>query len=155
MRIVILFLMINSIIFAAEVQLTTDKIIVDEVNLKSRFVGNVVIIKGEDKLTADIVTIDFDKQREPLKYEANGNVSVEIIMNKKRYHANGDNLLYDVILNRYTLTKNAFLEEINTSRKIYGDTIVVDQNSGTYTVDGSLEPAKFIFQIDDKKREDR
>jgi lipopolysaccharide export system protein LptA len=143
--------MISSFVFTAEVKLTSDRAVADEANLKISFIGNVVITKEEDKLKADTVTVIFNKQQDPLKYEAAGNISIDIVMNKKRYHANGDNLLYDVLLNRYTLTKNAFLEEVDTNRKIYGDTIVVDQNNGTYTVDGSAEPVKFIFQIDDKK----
>ncbi|MDR2081623.1 MAG: lipopolysaccharide transport periplasmic protein LptA [Campylobacteraceae bacterium] len=148
---ILLFLTVAASVFAVEVKLTTDKAIVDEVNLKSMFTGHVVIVKGEDKLTADAAAVYFNKQQEPLRYEANGNVSAEITISGRRYHANGESLVYDAELNKYTLSKNAFLEEIDTGRKIYGDTISVDQNNGTYTVDGNLEPAKFIFQIDDKK----
>ncbi|MDR2790588.1 MAG: lipopolysaccharide transport periplasmic protein LptA [Campylobacteraceae bacterium] len=152
MRAVILFfLTVAASVFAVEVELTTDKIIVDEINLKSMFIGNVVIVKGADRLTADTAAVYFNKRQEPMRYEANGNVSAEIAINGKRYHASGENLLYDAAQNIYALSKNAFLEEIDTGRKIYGDMISVDQNNGAYTVDGSLEPAKFIFQIDDKR----
>jgi lipopolysaccharide export system protein LptA len=148
---ILLFLTAITSIFAVEVELTTDKAIMDEVNLKSMFIGHVVIVKGEDKLTADVATVYFNKRQKPLRYEASGNVSAEITINNRRYYASGDNLSYDAELNRYTLSKNAFLEEIDTGRKIYGDVISVDQNNGTYTVDGNAEPAKFIFQIDDKR----
>ncbi|MDR2100204.1 MAG: lipopolysaccharide transport periplasmic protein LptA [Campylobacteraceae bacterium] len=149
--VVLLFAAAVSLVFAAEFQLTTDKIIVDEINLKSTFIGNVIITKENDKLRADTATVYFNKKFDPLRYEASGNISADMTINNRRYHASGEYLSYDAEMNVYTLTKNAFLEETDTGRKIYGDMISVNQNNSTYTVDGSAQPAKFIFQIDDKK----
>jgi lipopolysaccharide transport periplasmic protein lptA len=44
------------------------------------------------------------------------------------------------------------LHEIETDKKVYGEKIMVNQNSGTYNVNsGKKEPVKFIFQVEDKK----
>jgi lipopolysaccharide export system protein LptA len=151
MRIFIILPLISAFIFAAEVQVVANKVYADEKALKSRLSGNVVITKGEDILAADTVTIDFNKDEKPLKYEAQGSVNANVTVNNKRYHISGDILTYDVTPNIYTLKGKAFLEEINTSRKVYGDIITIDQNNGAYAVDGGIEPVKFIFQIDDTK----
>ncbi|MDR0762316.1 MAG: lipopolysaccharide transport periplasmic protein LptA [Campylobacteraceae bacterium] len=151
MRVAIALLLISTFTFAVEVQIVAKKVFADEKALKSRLSDNVVIKKGDDILVADTVTIDFNKDKEPLKYEAQGSVSANVTIDDKRYHASGSILTYDVAPNKYTLKGNAFLEELNTSRKVYGDIITIDQNNGTYAVDGGTEPVKFIFQIDDAK----
>jgi lipopolysaccharide export system protein LptA len=146
--------MINAFILAEEVKVNADRFYADEKALKSRLSGNVVITKGDDVLVADVVTIDFNEKEEPLKYEARGNVSINATMNNKRYHASGNILIYDVVPNTYVLEGNAFMEDITTNRKVYGNIIMIDQNNGTYVVDGSVEPVKFVFQINDTKNKE-
>ncbi|MDR2636154.1 MAG: lipopolysaccharide transport periplasmic protein LptA [Campylobacteraceae bacterium] len=156
MRAIIILLILSACVFAAEVKITADRFHADEKALRSRFSGNVIITKGEDILTADVITIDFNEKQEPLRYEAQGSISVNVAMNGKRYHASGNTLTYDVTLNKYTLEGDAFLEDITTNRKVYGNLIMIDQNNSVYVVDGSAEPVKFIFQIDDaKSKEDK
>ena len=50
------------------------------------------------------------------------------------------------------------MREIDTDKKVFGELIEVNQNSGTYSVKGDekaakgeKKPVKFIFQVEDKK----
>ncbi|MDR1976976.1 MAG: lipopolysaccharide transport periplasmic protein LptA [Campylobacteraceae bacterium] len=156
MRIVILFLAMSSFIFAAQVEVIAKNAIMNEKELKGYLSGNVVITKDLDKLMGDKLTIEYSKKEEPFRYEMSGNIKADITMNNKRYRASGNNLVYDVKPNVYTLTGDAFLEESDTNRRVYGDMITVDQNNGTYAVNGSeQQPVRFIFQIDDTRTEIR
>ncbi|MDR0666222.1 MAG: lipopolysaccharide transport periplasmic protein LptA [Campylobacteraceae bacterium] len=152
MRFVIVLLLVGVSVFGVEVQVTAKKGFVDEKAFKSILSDNVVITKGDDILAADMAAIDFNQNKEPLKYEAQGNISANVTVNNKRYHIGGDTLTYDVTPNIYTLKGSAFLEEIDTKRKVYGDIITIDQNNGIYSVDGGEQSVKFIFQIDDTKK---
>ena len=51
----------------------------------------------------------------------------------------------------YILKGNAFLHEIDSDKKIFGDEIIVEQLKGIYNVKSKdKEPVKFIFQVEDK-----
>ena len=137
---------------AASVEVTADKFFADEVKKISIFTGNVNVKKGNDLLVADKVVIEFNKNKEPIRYTASGNASVKMKINGKRYFGKGEILIYEPQKLKYTIRKNAFLEELDTNKKVYGDNIFVDQANGHYEVDSKKDkPVKFIFQIQDKK----
>ncbi|MDR3178052.1 MAG: lipopolysaccharide transport periplasmic protein LptA [Campylobacteraceae bacterium] len=137
---------------AEEIKIDAKKSYADEANKFIEFTGNVTVVKGEDKLSADNITLYLDEKGRPLKYVASGGVFVKVLLNQKFYNAKGDVLTYETQNQKYTLKGNAFLSEVDTNRKIYGDIIEANQMNGTYSVEGrDLEPAKFIFQIEDIK----
>ncbi len=152
MKYLIYFLMIT-IVSASEVQVTADKFMANEVKGVSTFTGNVHVIKEGDDLKADKVVINFDKNKKPTLYTATGHASVKMKIKDKNYFAKGEILIYDPNLLKYTIKKNAFLQELNTDKKVYGEVIRVDQVLGYYEVDGKKnEPVKFIFKVQDKKK---
>ena len=60
-------------------------------------------------------------------------------------------LIYEPKTQIYTLKGNAFLHEIDSDKKVFGDEIIVDQLNGIYNVKSkNKEPVKFIFQVDEK-----
>lgn len=137
---------------AANVEVVAEKFFADENEQLSVFTGNVVVTKEADKLVADKLVILFNDQREPLEYKASGNAEVDMIMQDKKYFAKADTMIYEPEKNQYTLIKDAFLHEIATDKKVYGDRIVVNQNTGRYEVDSDgKEPVKFIFQVKDEQ----
>lgn len=150
MKIILLSLLFITTLFSSQVEITAKSFSADETKLTSEFIGNVNIIKESDKLTADRVLVNFNKQKQPIKYTATGNVKVKMKMNDKTYDATGHKLTYEPNENRYILLQNAFLHEIDTDKKIYGEKIEINQLTGTYKVDGNNTPVKFIFQIEDK-----
>jgi lipopolysaccharide export system protein LptA len=152
MRQILIFIAAISFGYCAQIEITADKFAADEKKLMSEFSGNVTIVKEKDTLSANAVTINFNEQKQPAKYTAFGNVSVKMFLNDKYYDAYGDKLIYEPNINKYTLEGGAFLREIDTDKKVYGEKIEVNQVEGTYSVEGkSAKPAKFIFQIEDKK----
>ena len=119
----------------------------------SIFTGNVKIKMGEDKLNADRVDVYFatDKNnaKVPLKYEATGKADFEIITKEKHYIGNGDKVIYSPQKEEYTILGNGFLQEKNDNRKVYGDTIYVNQLTGEARVKGSEQkPVKFIINVE-------
>ncbi len=144
--------MIN-FLFAEQVEIRADKFIANEIKGEGLFLGNVRIIKGEDILNAKELIVNFDKKRKPTKYTANGDVNVSIKLKGKMYFGSGDRLIYEPKTDTYKLEGNAFLEDKNTSKKVYGSKIEVNQKLGKYQVDSkSDEPVKFIFQINDGQK---
>lgn len=139
---------------AEEVQVVADKFFADEKQQITVFSGNVVVTKGQDKLVANKVIIDFDKKKQPLKYTAIGNAQINMVLNDKNYFGKASTMIYDPIKSQYTLLDKAFLHEKVTDKKVYGDRIWVDQISGRYEVDSSgSKPVKFIFKVEEKKKE--
>ncbi len=152
MRYVIFSMFVLFSLNASEVEVTANKFFADEVKKVSVFTGNVNVKKGDDRLKADKVVIEFNKNKEPIRYTASGNASVKMKINGKRYFGKGEILIYEPQKLKYTIKKNAFLEELDTNKKVYGDNIFVDQANGHYEVDSKKDkPVKFIFQIQDKK----
>ncbi|MCR4941647.1 MAG: lipopolysaccharide transport periplasmic protein LptA [Campylobacter sp.] len=138
---------------AEQVEIQADSFFADENKQISEFIGNVNIKKGEyDNLTANKVTVHFDKKRQPTKYVATGNAKFKIFMKEKHYDGSGGVLTYEPATQIYTLTQNGHLHEIDTDKHVYGDKIVVNQAKGLYNVNSDPnKPVKFIFQVEDKQ----
>lgn len=119
----------------------------------SIFTGNVKIKMGDDKLNANRVdvyfTTDKNNAKVPLKYEATGNADFEIFTADKHYIGNGDKIIYSPQKEEYTILGNGFLQEKNDDRKVYGETIYVNQLSGEARVKGSeTKPVRFMINVD-------
>ncbi|RXJ85392.1 lipopolysaccharide transport periplasmic protein LptA [Arcobacter cloacae] len=119
----------------------------------SIFTGNVKIKMGQDKLNANRVDVFFTTNKEnkkvPLRYEAIGNADFEIVTEDKHYIGNGDKIIYSPQKEEYTIIGNGFLQEKNDDRKVYGDTIFVNQLTGEAKVKGNEnKPVRFIINVD-------
>ena len=120
----------------------------------SIFTGNVKIKMGEDKLNAQRVDVFFETDKKtnnktPLRYEATGKADFEIVTKDKHYVGNGDKIIYSPQKEEYTIIGNGFIHEQNDDRKVYGDTIYVNQLSGEARVKGSEQkPVRFIINVD-------
>ena len=125
----------------------------------SIFTGDVKIKMGEDKLNAQRVDVFFETDKKtnnktPLRYEATGKADFEIVTKDKHYVGNGDKIIYSPQKEEYTIFGNGFIHEQNDDRKIYGDTIYVNQLSGEAKVKGSEnKPVKFIINVERGNKE--
>ena len=64
-----------------------------------------------------------------------------------------EKMTYEPSKSTYILEKKAFLHEIESDKKVYGDYIKADQISGQYEVDGKGKaPVKFIFKVEEQKK---
>lgn len=153
MKLFIAILSMAAFLNAQTVEVVSDKFMADEIKQVTEFTGHVVITKGTDKLVAKKVTINFDKEKQPLKYIATGSAKIDLTMNGKVYFGSAETMIYDPVQDQYTFVKNAFLHEKITNKKVYGDRIWVDQKTGRYEVDSDgKKPVKFIFKVEEKKQ---
>ena len=140
-------------LFAEQVEVTADKFFADEKKKISVFEGNVKVVKQSDKLLAQKVLIEFDDKKQPLRYIATGDAKVNMTMNEKKYYGEAEKMTYEPSKSTYILEKKAFLHEIESDKKVYGDYIKADQISGQYEVDGKGKaPVKFIFKVEEQKK---
>lgn len=140
-------------LWAAEVQVTADKFFADETKKMSVFDGNVKVIKESDKLTSKKLTIEFDDKKQPIRYIATGDAKANMLMKEKKYYAEAEKMTYEPSKSLYILEKKAFLHDIETDKKVYGEYIKVNQVSGHYEVDSKgAAPVKFIFKVEDQKK---
>ncbi|QOQ87358.1 LptA/OstA family protein [Campylobacter corcagiensis] len=146
-------------IFAEKVEVTADNFFADEVKLISVLTGNVHVKKGSyDTLDSNKITIYFDKNKQPIKYEATDNARFKILINESHYNGKGDKLTYIPAEDKYILTGNAWIEEVETKREVFGDIITISQLDGKYEVDSfrdsknkDKKPARLIFHVEEKK----
>ena len=154
-----MFLLAILPLFAEQVEVTADNFFADEIKLQSVLTGNVKVKKGSfDTLNSDKITIYFDKNKQPTKYIATGNAKFKILINESHYNGKGDILTYEPKTEIYTLKGNAWIEEVETKREVFGDIITINQLNGKYEVNSDRsskkidkKPAKLIFKIEDKK----
>lgn len=152
LRIFILFCALT-FLQAAEVHVSADKFFADENKKISIFNGNVKVVKEKDTLSAQKVTIDFDDKKQPIRYIATGDAKVNMQVNGKKYYGQAEKMTYEPSKSLYIFEKKAFLHDIESDKKVYGDYIRVDQISGHYEVDGKgKNPVKFIFKVEDEKK---
>ncbi|NLK66803.1 MAG: lipopolysaccharide transport periplasmic protein LptA [Campylobacteraceae bacterium] len=145
-------------LFAEQVVVTADNFFADEIKLESVLTGNVNVKKGSfDTLDSDKITIYFDAEKQPTKYIATGNARFKILINESHYNGKGDELTYIPNEDRYILTGNAWIEEVETKREVFGDIIRISQLDGKYEVESfrnrqapDKKPARLIFQVEDK-----
>lgn len=153
--------LIGTLICSIFLYAQTETLIIDAQNFESDdkkgisiFTGNVKMKMGEDKLNANRVDVYFvtdknNNNKVPLKYEATGKVDFEIVTADKHYIGNGDKVIYYPQKEEYTIIGNGYLQEKNDDRKVYGDTIFVNQLTGEARVKGSEQkPVKFILNVD-------
>ena len=121
---------------------------------KTRLINFFQIVLAKDEKTYHMQLVDlpgFGYARVPhsLKEEWQKNLT----MNQKKYYGEAEKMTYEPTKSLYTLEKKAFLHEIETDKKVYGDFIRANQNTGQYEVDGKgAGPVKFIFKVEDKKQ---
>ena len=152
--------LVGSLICSTLLFAQSETLIIDAQNFEaddkkgiSIFTGNVKIRMGEDKLNANRVdvffTTDKNNNKVPLKYEATGKADFEIVTKDKHYIGNGDKVVYSPQKEEYTILGNGFLQEKNDDRKVYGDTIYVNQLSGEAKVQGSEnKPVRFMINVE-------
>ncbi len=149
----LLFILNIAIAKSQSVEVTSKSFEADEMKHISKFIGDVKVVKGYDTITANKLIINFDKDKNPTEYIATGNAKFRLILNKKHYSGKANKIIYNPIKKIYHFIGNAFLQDLDSNKKIYGDDIQIDQLNGKYDVksDGK-KPVKFIFKVKDNKK---
>ncbi len=148
MRFIAFFSLFFIVLFAKEVKITAQKFEADEKKMVSIFSGNVHLQRDLDEINASILTITFDKEGKPISYEASGDLHFAISADDQFFIGSADYMIYKPKDKEYKIVGNAFIHEINTNKKLYGEKIIIDRKSGKSKILGtSTKPVKFIFSI--------
>lgn len=154
-------LLISSVMLFAQ----TDKLVIDALNFEtsdakglSTFTGNVKLVMNKDKLDSDKLEVYVKpntkgKAKEPLKYVATGNVKFKIFSKGKEYQGKGQKVIYSPKKKEYIIIGNGYLKEVIENRELFGDRIMVNQQTGAAKVSGSeKKPVRFILNIDNGEK---
>ncbi|MBX2046035.1 organic solvent tolerance protein OstA, partial [Campylobacter jejuni] len=92
-----------------------------------------------------------DKNRKPIRYEAMQNARFKIVLKGKTYKGSGDKFIYNVIKDTYEINGHAYINELGSNQKLFGDKIIVDRKANIYRVESKdQKPARFVFDLKDK-----
>ena len=162
MKLLLKLALASTLVFA---NANTEKLIIDAKNFEtddkkgiSIFTGNVKLKMAKDRLTANKLEVYMKpkaqgKNLEPLKYIATGNVSFTIFSNGKHYKGKGNKVIYDPKKLEYTVLGKGYLNEVTEDRKLYGEKIFINQETGNAKVSGTdNKPVRFILNIDSGKK---
>lgn len=152
MKKILLFCVSCLVINASELEIVSDKFEADENRGITVFYGNVHIKHNKDTIDTDKLTVTLDSKKKPVKYIADGNAKFKLYIKEKVYEGESAQIVYDSSIEKYSFEGNVILKELIDNNKITADKVFVNQKNGTYSVEGSQnKPAKFIFNIDEKK----
>lgn len=150
-RIILALCFISFFALANQVEISAERFFADEKKGENVLSGNVVVKRDKDVLHANKLLVITNKKRKAVKYIATGNARFEIVLQDKLYKGSGDELIYDVNNDSYEIIGNAFVEEIESKKKVIGEKITIDRKQEMYSVISSEQkPAKFVFELETK-----
>lgn len=138
-------------LFAGEVEINADKFEGNQESGISKFTGSVVATKDGSKIASDIMTVYTNKKNQIERMEAAGGAKFFVSEKGKNYQGSANTIIYMPQTKEYTLIGNGYVEFIEEKRKVFGDTIHLNELTKKANVTGSNKPAKFIFYTDDNK----
>ncbi len=150
---VVLFCVSLAFCEVEKVSIVAEQFYANEGKQISRLTGNVEVKKGKfDELKADVIVINLDKNRQPVRYTASGKVKFKILLNEKKYNGSCGTLTYVPATKVYTLEKDVVLNEIDAKRSVTAEKIVADQLKGVYRTENSKAPVRMNFELETKKK---
>ncbi len=143
-------------LFGEKLEITSKKFEADEKGGIAKFLGNVIVLKGSDKIEANEVVIIFSNNKdnkEPIKYEAKGRVKFLIKIDTKEYVGASEYAIYEPKKKEYLLIGNADITETTTGKRIFANKIFLNELNGKAEIFGDEDkPAKFIFTIKENEK---
>ena len=154
MKYIILFtLFLTSLLNAGDLKIKANSFKADENTGVSVFSGDVNIIQKNDELNASEVTIYVNKQNEPIKFIAVGDVSFNIETKQGAvYKGEAGKVIYLPNEKEYHFFKNVHLKQVNDKKEIIGEEVVLKTTEGkAYAKGVESEPVIMIFNIPDEE----
>ncbi len=116
--------------------------------------GNVKLDLGEDYLTAKKLVINLktiNNKKIPVKFEASGDVRLNVKTKTKEFFCKGDKILFRPIDDVYVITGNGFVHDKTENKELHGQKITIDIKKGDASIQGTKnKPVKFIMKFDIK-----
>lgn len=163
MKYIVLFLITTLLVFAndsnttkkkVDVDIKADNFLADKSKNIIVFTGNVVMLKGRDKLKADKLTVHTKRNENNdtvvRKYEAAGSVDLTMEKENSFVYAKGETIVYDVDTQEYLIEGNGYLEDTLDSKIIKGERIYLDTKTQKTKIDGAKDkPVEFKFKMEE------
>ncbi len=139
-------------LFSEELKVIANSFEADEKRGVSIFQGDVSITKGIDVIKASKVTIHIDKERHPVKYIAEGNVTFFISTeDNNTYEGKSMSAIFLPQEQEYKFRGDVELFQLNEKKKIVGDEVIVNTLKGTAIAQGKENrPVVMIFELEEK-----
>ncbi len=157
MKYIILFtLLFTSLLNAEDLKIKANAFKADENTGISVFSGDVNIIKKNDELNASKVTIYVDKENQPTKFIAVGDVSFVIETKQGSiYRGQAGKVIYLPNKQEYRFFKDVHLKQVDEKKEIIGEEVVLETTKGkAYAKGVKSEPVIMIFNIPDAEEKE-
>jgi len=144
---------LSSLLLSQELKIKAQQFDSDEKTGKSIFRGDVNIINGDDEINASKIVVYTDKEHQPIKYIAEGNVSFHLKMeNNSSYQGKAQKIIYLPLKKEYSFFKDVYLEQLDSKKTIIGQEVILNTIEGkAYAKGASKTPVIMIFDMPTKK----
>ena len=149
----IIMLFFISVLNSQELKIKANEFDADEKKGISIFNGSVNIIKDHDELNASRVTVYTNKEHNPTKYIAIGNVSFNIkTKDGSIYKGKAGRVIFKPVEKEYHFFKNVHLQQLDQKKEIIGEEVVLKTIEGkAYAKGVDKEPVIMIFKMKDEE----
>jgi len=151
---IILLILITIALNAQELKIKAKSFDSDQKKGISTFKGNVNIIKENDEINASSVIVYTDREHQPTKFIAEGNVSFSITtLDGAKYKGEAQKTIYLPKTKEYFFYENVHLRQLGEKKEIIGDEVVLKTIDGkAYAKSKSNKPVIMIFDIPEKEK---
>lgn len=140
-------------LWSGDIEVVSDSFYANENSLYTVFSGNVKVRDSTQKIDSDKLTVYFNKNRKPIRFEAEGNVKASLRTKEGReFEISAKTMILYPNEERVELLGSALVVEVNSTNKISGKKIEFNKKSGEAKVfGGDGKPAKFIIHIEEDR----
>jgi lipopolysaccharide export system protein LptA len=137
-----------------EVRIEANIFEANEKDMVSIFSGDVKIKKGEDEINSSVVKIYFDEENQPEKYEMLDRVSFKLNLREgSTYLGKAERVYLYPNSQKYIFSENVKILEIETGRRIEGDKVSLDGETGSARIlGGENRPVVMSFKIEKRDK---
>ncbi|WP_456479641.1 lipopolysaccharide transport periplasmic protein LptA [Nautilia sp.] len=149
-KFLIFFVLFFSFSYAEELKVTSKYFHYDMAKKESIFKGDVNATKGKDNILADKMVVFFDKNKKPLKFEAEGNVRFVISLDENStYKGRSDILIYQLHNGNIILQGNAEIIKVQSKESVKGNKIILNRFTKNAEVIGGKKPVEIIIKVNE------
>ena len=150
----ILLILITMVLTAQELKIKAKSFSSDQKKGIARFKGDVNIIRENDELNASSVVVYTDKDQQPTKFIAEGDVSFFITTQSgAQYKGKAQKTIYLPKTKEYFFYKDVNLMQLGDKKEIIGDEIVLKSIDGkAHAISKSNKPVIMIFDLKEEEK---
>ena len=138
------------IVFAKQVEITSDTFEASQKQMLSKFVGHVTFKTPTEWLKADKLLIYFDKNKKPIKIVAIGHVRFHIVDRQKSFDGEAGKVIYYPKKKEYILRRNVKVVQNPGKKILFAEEVYLDLKNSKLIVKGKAKkPVKMIFTVDE------